>query len=285
MGVVVADLPCRKCSYNVRSLTVTARCPECGAPVGVAVHGDLLRYSDPTWLQNLSTGAGLAFWGILLNAVGGFVAGIVAQVAGAWTGPLMGIAAGLLYLYGAWQLTQPDPSGLGENRYGRARQIIRVALVVGVLSQFLQFVVATTAPPRELFIAIGVVATGAGLVGVVGHFAMLRYLDRLAQRIPDPALAKSARTLFWAYGSTMAAAIVLGGAVAIALALNGGARFQGAPGAAAGLLGTAAFVGCGLGIALLVFGIMFLVLLRRLQGAFSLQAHYARQVWGGTPAV
>jgi hypothetical protein len=36
-------------------------------------------------------------------------------------------------------------------------------------------------------------------------------------------------------------------------------------------------------IALLVFGIMFLTLLRQLQGAFSQQAHWARQVWGPAP--
>ena len=46
-GLVVADVPCRKCSYNLRGMNVASRCPECGAPVGVSVHGSLLRYSDP----------------------------------------------------------------------------------------------------------------------------------------------------------------------------------------------------------------------------------------------
>src|SRR3954467_10353326 len=56
-GVVTASVPCRRCAYNLRSLSVAARCPECGAPVGVSVQGPLLRYGDPQWLQNLSSGA------------------------------------------------------------------------------------------------------------------------------------------------------------------------------------------------------------------------------------
>ena len=75
-GVVIADVPCRKCSYIVRSLSVTSRCPECGAPVGVAVHGDLLRYGDPQWVHNLWKGASLAFWGTIVSVVVGVITGV-----------------------------------------------------------------------------------------------------------------------------------------------------------------------------------------------------------------
>src|SRR5207237_8574292 len=129
-GVVTADVPCRKCGYSVKGLSVTSRCPECGAPVGVAVHGELLRYSDPQWVKNLSKGASLAFWGSLLSIAVGIIVGAAAIFVGPWIGPVVAFVGGLVYLYGVWLLTEPDPSGLGEDQYGRSRPVARVRLAV-----------------------------------------------------------------------------------------------------------------------------------------------------------
>jgi hypothetical protein len=52
-GNVDADIPCRKCGYNLRGLAVDGRCPECATPVGVSINGELLRYSDPTFVIGL----------------------------------------------------------------------------------------------------------------------------------------------------------------------------------------------------------------------------------------
>ena len=56
-GSVEGDIPCRKCSYNLRGLPLDGRCPECGTPVGVSVNGELLRYSDPEFIQTLRRGS------------------------------------------------------------------------------------------------------------------------------------------------------------------------------------------------------------------------------------
>jgi len=46
-GNVVSDVPCRRCSYNLRGLNYAGRCPECGTAVGQSIYGNLLRFSDP----------------------------------------------------------------------------------------------------------------------------------------------------------------------------------------------------------------------------------------------
>src|SRR5688572_7707778 len=72
--VVLADAPCRRCSYNLRSLSLDGLCPECGTPVGLSVQGDLLRYSDPKWLDTVRMGITLFLFGGLLS-----IAGVVAS--------------------------------------------------------------------------------------------------------------------------------------------------------------------------------------------------------------
>ena len=287
-GVVVADVPCRKCSYNVKAQHVTGRCPECGAPVGVAVHGDLLRYSDPQWLRGLSKGAALAFTGVFVqifaSAAGAFVASMTAPL----IAPIADFAGGLVYLYGAWLLTEPDPSGLGEDKYGRVRQIIRVALLVGVLDSVVDAILATTLPRPEVMVTLQIVSVAVGLIDLVGQFVMFSYLRRLVLRIPDAGLAAMARLLFWGFGLSLLVMVLMGGVFAIAGFASGAFR-PGAPAPGGGVVGIFAAAGCVVGLAVLGvigFGIVFLVLLFRLKVAFARQAGVAQQIWsGGGPPV
>jgi hypothetical protein len=272
-GVVTADVPCRKCSYNIRGLAVHGRCPECGTPVGVSIHGDLLRFSDPRWLQSLARGAALLFWGIILGIGFAFVAGLLAHALGQGLVQLVGLAGGLVQLYGAWLLTEPDPSGIGEDRYGTARKVIRVSLIVGLGQNLFNLIASQGRMSQDVLLMIAAVGLVAGLIGLVGQFALLRYLERLALRIPDNDLSARARFLFWAYGGTLAAVLVLGGGLALVAAAAGPAVRD--------LAVIVMVVGCVAVIALIVFGIMFLMLLWRLKSVFEAQAHYARQVWAG----
>src|SRR5579862_1383750 len=134
-GVVEKDAPCRRCGYNVRGLKTDGLCPECGAPVGTAVFGDLLKYSQPAWVRSLARGAAFIYWGFFWIILAGITAGIlyvVVATANAGTGrpaspigmAMVGLAVavivaayGLAY-FGWWLLTSADPSGLGEDQYG-----------------------------------------------------------------------------------------------------------------------------------------------------------------------
>src|SRR3954464_10073122 len=108
---VTGDVPCRKCGYNLKGLLVAGRCPECGTPIGLSVSGDLLRYSDPGWLEGLRKGVSLFIWGIVAVIAGSIVTAIMGQ-GNATLGGVIGLAAQGLMLSGWWLMTQPDPSGL-----------------------------------------------------------------------------------------------------------------------------------------------------------------------------
>ena len=56
-GTVVVDQTCRRCGYNLRGLHRDGRCPECGAPVGLSIKGDLLRFAHPDWVEELARGS------------------------------------------------------------------------------------------------------------------------------------------------------------------------------------------------------------------------------------
>ena len=287
-GRVVAEVPCRRCSYVLRGLHVNARCPECGAPVGVAVHGPLLRYGDPQWVRNLSRGAGVYFWGIIVGILLGIVAGLFVLAVGKWVAPVLGMIGQGVALYGAWLLTEPDPSGIGEDQYGLARRVIRLSLLCGVVQFFINFSTGYAQFSRELTVTLMVASGAASLLNVMGQFAMLRYLERLAQRIPNPRHSARARFLFWAYGGALAFVVLLGGVIGIAGYLAAGRGMAPGTGAVSMLAGLACLM-VPVGIALVVFLVMFLVLLYRLQVAFDEQAKFAQYAWakveGGRPPV
>ena len=112
-GAIISDVVCRRCGYNLRGLREAGRCPECGTPIGLSTHGDLLRFADPTWVEKLALGVKWMLWGIVVS-IG---VGILGSCPGRATagGPaiqqVFGLLGSLVGLYGAWLLTSPDPAG------------------------------------------------------------------------------------------------------------------------------------------------------------------------------
>jgi hypothetical protein len=280
-GQVVADLSCRKCGYNLRGLNINGRCPECGTAVGYSAQGDLLRFCDPDWVETLRRGATFIIAGIAVIFLGVIVGIGLGAAIGASGGGLailpvlmaiivvVGYALGLI---GWWSITTPDPSGLGEDTYGTSRKIIRVALLVGLASQVVDIGEKFSSVPTSLGVVLTLFQIGAGLVGVVGFFAQLQYLKKMALRIPDEAMSSRANFLMWALGISYGVIIVFGGMVAL---MTPTANTRGAGGAFAGL---ACIMGI-VGIALFVFLIMYLILIEKIGKAFKEQAQIARSTW------
>src|SRR3954447_6999775 len=111
----VADVPCRKCQYNLRSLPPDGRCPECGTPIAFSIQGDLIRFSDPNWVQGLRCGAVVSVIAMLVSLVGSALVSFVfrrSQMAQIFSN----FISELFFLIGAWLLTMPDPGGVGEDK-------------------------------------------------------------------------------------------------------------------------------------------------------------------------
>lgn len=267
-GTINADVACRKCGYNLRGLKNEGRCPECGTPVGFSTVGDLLRYSDPAWLTILTRGMSYILWGILVSILVAVVTiPLRSELLNAW----LSIAGGLLGVAGAWLLTEPDPSGLGEDQYATSRKLVRVALVVGLGGELVAALTQTLPIPEALQFVLTLAVGLAGLFGVVGEFAKFIYLEKLARRVPDVSLAERARLLRWGYGLTLAAAVIMGLIVAVFAASGGG------PGRGIAAIGC---FGAIIGIAFLVFGIMTLFFYIRMRRTLIAQEAAARQIWG-----
>ena len=276
-SIVDQDIPCRKCSYDLRGLSIEGRCPECGTPVGLSVNGELLRYSDPKFISTLARGVSLIRWGIVVLIAAVVVVMVAASAARGARPPLVvrlaPLIANVMMVAGAWLLTSRDPSGIGEDQYGTARRIIRFTLLVGISKDLLDLAVGMSTPlPPAAQIAFQTLGFATGLVWLVGQFAQLNYLHKLALRIPNPEQSQRARFLMWGLGTTYALFLVIGFVAAIALATRG----RTAPGA------TVIGAGCAGGIlflALIVFGVMYLFMLGRFGREFKAQAALARQVW------
>src|SRR3954471_4423184 len=178
-GVILADVACRKCAYNLRSMSVNGRCPECGTPVGLSVQGDLLRYAEPAWLEKLRRGIHVIFAGIVLGLVGGFIAVAVSIATGRQDQPvnhLAGLVAGLVTAVGTWLLTEPDPSGLGEHQYGRLRMVVRFAAIIALSQEVLQICLSTMSLSSQLALAFGLLAVVGMLFQTLAYVAQLAYL-------------------------------------------------------------------------------------------------------------
>jgi len=194
-GRIAEDIHCRACGYNLRSLDPNGICPECGTAVGRSVHGDLLRFCDPTWVGRLASGMNWIVAGIVchvLTAVlAASVAGFIAATTGSMPEPQSGwvaflyMPAALVNLIGCWRVTTPEPRRLEQESTLSARRLVRFTFVATfVLEPIANLLDQSGAPISE---AIGLLV---GTLGLVGLLAVFVYARQLALRIPDDRLAK-----------------------------------------------------------------------------------------------
>ena len=265
------DVTCRKCKYNLRGLASNSNCPECGTPVDFSTRGDVLHNSDPAWVDGLQSGILCIVWGTVFTIVSMVVAFILkVQYLGidlSIAATLVSTGAAILHVYGAWMLTAPDPSGLGEDRYGTSRKLIRITLLIGVLQHLVRLATLSMTLPPTFFWATIYLALAAALASLVGLFAMLNYLAKLARRFPDENLARRAERTMWEFGIPLSV-VAFFGLLAFASAGQSVAIML--------LFSCAVFLFL---VAALIVGMRYLAFLATFAGELGTQTEIARQAW------
>ncbi len=170
------DLPCENCSYNLRGLTASDRCPECGVAVAVALaefrrrleireeRMNFLRTADPAWLAKLIEGSVWSILGLIIKSV----AVLLPNSIYIWKSPARVIplsmlaTAWVLEWFACWKLGGSDPR---DDQ--RAEQYVRAWLVRVLASAYFVipiFVEAMRDPSPSIVVTVTIVAIFGGLV-------------------------------------------------------------------------------------------------------------------------
>lgn len=216
------DSLCNKCSYSLRGLPVTGRCPECGTPVEHSLRGFMLQYASADYLNKIQSGLSLVLNGILLSIIFGVLGMVVSAATGGGNSAggmwlqvliqLLGLIPAIMILLGYWRFSEPDPGFVGRETPGAARQYLRAAVCVQAGAQAVSLLVSLAAvmfvmtggAPNAAgagLIAIGILALLAGLANLIAwlvqFFSVMHYMRWMGRRIPDLHLINRSGTYMW----------------------------------------------------------------------------------------
>lgn len=189
--VLDVDVPCVACNYNLRGLSESALCPECGTAVSESGGGSSLRDADVGWLKRLRLSLALQVWGIPLLVV---VACIVHWLEGR-PSPVPSWA--LLSVWGLWYaawaylivatllLTTQEPRLSFEERLLSVRRLLRYWVIVVAAGATLLAVSVVhqrlRGPLGSAWATVVVEVMGTGCLLLTGLY-LSRFADRIGSR-------------------------------------------------------------------------------------------------------
>ena len=215
------DTPCAQCGEDVGQRELSSTCPKCGQRVGLSVSPDLLRFSEPGWLEGVVGGLGLlTAGGAALVAFSFLVFGLQAWSTSATPKlpkgveaptPLLIVMLGALgslglHLLLAYALERVNrPQGVSADPSPRPGWLVPAILCGALGSVLYACAVSDPSAPWRLGVTLGQPLSLAYLPVLVWTFARL---SRLAARVPNPGLAQQARVISVALPAALLAAQV-----------------------------------------------------------------------------
>ena len=190
------DLPCRSCGYNLRGLSPRGVCQECQTPVDRALHGDLLRYSDPRWVRSLARGMRLLNSAVALTLVLVITVMVLRPLRETvWLMMSLALGLGALAVAGVWLATRRDPAAIDREPLLSWRRTLRIAMIVAVmLEAFDDLLIGAMGRMRQAGLSLILLGTLAWIVVII---AALQHAKTLACRIPDRDLVSQTRGVMW----------------------------------------------------------------------------------------
>lgn len=215
VGIVDTDRPCVQCSYNLRGVPITGKCPECGTDVAASLKGILLQHAGTEYLTTLRSGLSLVLNGLLLYIVmmvGMTFVAIALQQAPTAIFNILGGVLGLLIagmiMFGYFKYSAPDPGYIeppaeyvGQKTPVTSRKTLRAAVVVQACIALLQFVFALLVTRGIGTGVLGIVNISMGVISliawIVQFLAVMDYTSWLGHRVPDHYIIKRTKRYKW----------------------------------------------------------------------------------------
>lgn len=276
---VEGDLACVGCGYNLRMLSIDGNCPECFTPIGNTLRGNLLKFSDPGWLDRIRLGMVVKLWNLLAGFLMGFAIAIAVVFLPSVFSGLLTIVVSFLGCWATFLITTQDPRAAFDEDPVTWRRALRFFAVIGVLGTG---VMVATWP--NLQFRNQVFPSILALISPIVLFGELTYFQGFANRIPNARLVRQCGIVKW--GASASMALHFGAQLVLGLGWGIWTATFGAGGAA--MPGTPQIIiivsSCTFGLGMLIFGIWHIILLIRFYIVFRDALGQARALASGNPA-
>lgn len=207
-SVINSDTPCVGCGYNLFGLDRNGRCPECGTIVADSVRGEGLAFANRKWLAEVCRGLTFLYAACLISlasVAAGFVGMTIVSLvftSARWFTlarvlfRIILLVVPVLAIIGVFKVTAPDPgASLNESptslrRMARATAVAMLATILLWLG-IEQLVLSANMSKNAGETLIGISGFLAGVLVLIMVVTLFEYLATLADRIPNPHIART----------------------------------------------------------------------------------------------